>query len=168
MQRFLDKPILVCIGELQRDRITGEQSIHASNCAGAGCSNLYPIRNLVHSHMAEQSLCTHTSMFQLSRSSHCGPNLNHFQHVALLAILFQPALLLIDFGHFQYNSVMLGIPPTLEDPIDADLSIRAYITCHRLLRTRARCSGGRLFRTQSRVQTNGFVLCASDRLISTS
>ncbi|KAI9465420.1 glycosyltransferase family 57 protein [Lactarius psammicola] len=27
---------------------------------------------------------------------------------ALLALLFQPALLLIDFGHFQYNSVMLG------------------------------------------------------------
>jgi alpha-1,3-glucosyltransferase len=30
------------------------------------------------------------------------------QHTALLALLFHPALLLIDFGHFQYNSVMLG------------------------------------------------------------
>ncbi|KAI0081538.1 hypothetical protein K474DRAFT_1656321 [Panus rudis PR-1116 ss-1] len=30
------------------------------------------------------------------------------QHVALLTLLLQPALLLIDFGHFQYNSVMLG------------------------------------------------------------
>ncbi|KAF9450577.1 glycosyltransferase family 57 protein [Macrolepiota fuliginosa MF-IS2] len=30
------------------------------------------------------------------------------QELALLTLLFQPALLLIDFGHFQYNSVMLG------------------------------------------------------------
>jgi len=28
---------------------------------------------------------------------------------AFLTLLFQPALLLIDFGHFQYNSVMLGV-----------------------------------------------------------
>ncbi|TRM64053.1 ALG6, ALG8 glycosyltransferase family-domain-containing protein [Schizophyllum amplum] len=31
------------------------------------------------------------------------------QHAALLLLLTQPALLLIDFGHFQYNSVMLGL-----------------------------------------------------------
>ncbi|KAG5635041.1 hypothetical protein H0H81_012625 [Sphagnurus paluster] len=31
------------------------------------------------------------------------------QHIALLTLLFQPALLLIDSGHFQYNSVMLGL-----------------------------------------------------------
>ncbi|KAI0333646.1 glucosyltransferase [Cubamyces sp. BRFM 1775] len=31
------------------------------------------------------------------------------QELALAALLFQPALLLIDFGHFQYNSVMLGL-----------------------------------------------------------
>lgn len=30
------------------------------------------------------------------------------QHLALLLLLFQPALILIDSGHFQYNSVMLG------------------------------------------------------------
>ncbi|KAJ7212099.1 glycosyltransferase family 57 protein [Mycena pura] len=30
------------------------------------------------------------------------------QNLALATLLFQPALLLIDFGHFQYNSVMLG------------------------------------------------------------
>ncbi|KAJ7761486.1 glycosyltransferase family 57 protein [Mycena maculata] len=30
------------------------------------------------------------------------------QNLALMTLLFQPALLLIDFGHFQYNSVMLG------------------------------------------------------------
>ncbi|KAI9509204.1 glycosyltransferase family 57 protein [Russula earlei] len=31
------------------------------------------------------------------------------QNGALLTLLFHPALLLIDFGHFQYNSVMLGL-----------------------------------------------------------
>lgn len=30
------------------------------------------------------------------------------QNLALLTLLFQPALLLIDFGHFQFNSVMLS------------------------------------------------------------
>ena len=30
------------------------------------------------------------------------------QELALLTLIYQPALLLIDFGHFQYNSVMLG------------------------------------------------------------
>lgn len=30
------------------------------------------------------------------------------KHLALLTMLLQPALLLVDFGHFQYNSVMLG------------------------------------------------------------
>ena len=34
----------------------------------------------------------------------------HFfsQELAFLTLILQPALLLIDFGHFQYNSVMLG------------------------------------------------------------
>lgn len=31
------------------------------------------------------------------------------QNLASLTLLFQPALLLIDFGHFQYNSIMLGL-----------------------------------------------------------
>ncbi len=31
------------------------------------------------------------------------------KNAALLTLLFQPALLLVDFGHFQYNSVMLGM-----------------------------------------------------------
>ncbi|TCD70905.1 Glucosyltransferase-like protein [Steccherinum ochraceum] len=42
-----------------------------------------------------------TRVWQGSRSTRT-------QHVALLSLLLQPALLLIDFGHFQYNSVMLG------------------------------------------------------------
>jgi alpha-1,3-glucosyltransferase len=35
--------------------------------------------------------------------------LKHSQNAALLTLLFHPALLIIDFGHFQYNSVMLGM-----------------------------------------------------------
>ncbi|CCF55943.1 hypothetical protein KAFR_0A05070 [Kazachstania africana CBS 2517] len=31
------------------------------------------------------------------------------QYIAATAILFQPSLMLIDHGHFQYNSVMLGL-----------------------------------------------------------
>lgn len=31
------------------------------------------------------------------------------QYMAAAAILFQPSLMLIDYGHFQYNSVMLGL-----------------------------------------------------------
>ncbi|KDQ25750.1 glycosyltransferase family 57 protein [Pleurotus ostreatus PC15] len=34
---------------------------------------------------------------------------NRTQNLSFLTLLFQPALLLIDFGHFQYNSVMLGL-----------------------------------------------------------
>lgn len=41
---------------------------------------------------------------------------------ALLTILFQPALLLIDFGHFQYNSVMLG-------EVNPRSAIRMFINC---------------------------------------
>lgn len=37
-----------------------------------------------------------------------GSRSSHTQHTALLALLLQPALILIDSGHFQYNSVMLG------------------------------------------------------------
>ncbi|KZT09122.1 glycosyltransferase family 57 protein [Laetiporus sulphureus 93-53] len=43
---------------------------------------------------------THT--WQRSRSART-------QEYALSVLLLQPALLLIDFGHFQYNSVMLGL-----------------------------------------------------------
>ncbi|KAG2069054.1 hypothetical protein BDR04DRAFT_1078626 [Suillus decipiens] len=46
------------------------------------------------------------------------------RHAALLTLLFHPALLLIDFGHFQYNSVMLGL--TL-------LAINAFAAGHDLL-----------------------------------
>ncbi|KAG0696080.1 glycosyltransferase family 57 protein [Suillus ampliporus] len=46
------------------------------------------------------------------------------RHTALLTLLFHPALLLIDFGHFQYNSVMLGL--TL-------LAINAFAAGHDLL-----------------------------------
>ncbi|KAH8104721.1 glycosyltransferase family 57 protein [Cristinia sonorae] len=47
------------------------------------------------------ALVMFTRVWQGGRSSRT-------QHSALMSLLFQPALLLIDFGHFQYNSVMLG------------------------------------------------------------
>ena len=37
-----------------------------------------------------------------------GSRSSRTQHTAHLALLLQPALILIDSGHFQYNSVMLG------------------------------------------------------------
>ncbi|EMD39848.1 glycosyltransferase family 57 protein [Gelatoporia subvermispora B] len=46
------------------------------------------------------------------------------QELVLLVLLFHPALALIDFGHFQYNSVMLGL--TL-------LAINFFSTGHDLL-----------------------------------
>ncbi|KAG1739596.1 glycosyltransferase family 57 protein [Suillus lakei] len=46
------------------------------------------------------------------------------RHVALLTLLFHPALLLVDFGHFQYNSVMLGL---------TILAINAFAAGHDLL-----------------------------------
>ncbi|KAJ6559179.1 glycosyltransferase family 57 protein [Mycena vulgaris] len=47
------------------------------------------------------ALLMFTRVWQASRSKRT-------QNLALLTLLFQPALLLVDFGHFQYNSVMLG------------------------------------------------------------
>ncbi|KAF8895501.1 ALG6, ALG8 glycosyltransferase family-domain-containing protein [Infundibulicybe gibba] len=38
-----------------------------------------------------------------------GTRSHRTQEMAILTLLLQPALLLIDFGHFQYNSVMLGL-----------------------------------------------------------
>ncbi|KAJ6585003.1 glucosyltransferase [Mycena capillaripes] len=47
------------------------------------------------------ALVMFTRIWQATRSKRT-------QNLALMTLLFQPALLLIDFGHFQYNSVMLG------------------------------------------------------------
>ncbi|KAJ7459872.1 glycosyltransferase family 57 protein [Mycena latifolia] len=47
------------------------------------------------------ALLMFTRIWQASRSKRT-------QNLALVILLFQPALLLVDFGHFQYNSVMLG------------------------------------------------------------
>ncbi|KIM66625.1 glycosyltransferase family 57 protein [Scleroderma citrinum Foug A] len=45
------------------------------------------------------------------------------QHAAFLILLFQPALLLTDFGHFQYNSVMLGLTLLALDSFAAGLDV---------------------------------------------
>ncbi|KAI0057837.1 hypothetical protein BV25DRAFT_1892293 [Artomyces pyxidatus] len=47
------------------------------------------------------------ALWMFTRIWHAGRS-RRTQNLALLTLLFQPALLLIDFGHFQYNSVMLG------------------------------------------------------------
>ncbi|KAJ7044140.1 glycosyltransferase family 57 protein [Mycena alexandri] len=47
------------------------------------------------------ALIMFTRVWQATRSKRT-------QNLALVTLLFQPALLLVDFGHFQYNSVMLG------------------------------------------------------------
>lgn len=48
------------------------------------------------------------------------------QYIAAAAILFQPSLLLIDHGHFQYNSVMLGLTIyTINNLLDGFYSMAA-------------------------------------------
>ncbi|THU87032.1 hypothetical protein K435DRAFT_731058 [Dendrothele bispora CBS 962.96] len=47
------------------------------------------------------------AVFMFSRTW-LGTRSKRTQNLAFIAMLFNPALLLIDFGHFQYNSVMLG------------------------------------------------------------
>ncbi|KAF9220297.1 hypothetical protein BS17DRAFT_787870 [Gyrodon lividus] len=48
------------------------------------------------------------ALYAFTRTWH-GTRSSRTQHAALVTLLFHPALLLIDFGHFQYNSVMLGL-----------------------------------------------------------
>ncbi|KAG1884188.1 glycosyltransferase family 57 protein [Suillus subluteus] len=64
------------------------------------------------------------------------------RHAALLTLLFHPALLLIDFGHFQYNSVMLGKSLSIGSVSDSHqhilsgltlLAINAFAVGHDLL-----------------------------------
>lgn len=48
------------------------------------------------------------------------------QYIAAAAILFQPSLMLIDHGHFQYNSVMLGLTVyTINNLLDEFYSLAA-------------------------------------------
>lgn len=88
------------------------------------------------------------------------------QHVALLTLLLQPALIIVDSGHFQYNSVMLGASSITSTSKSTDqTTCRIYLAGDELLCNRSRSPWCRLFRPQSRVQTNGTVLCSCHRLI---
>ncbi|KAL1950330.1 hypothetical protein VTO73DRAFT_5454 [Trametes versicolor] len=49
------------------------------------------------------------------------------QELALAILLFQPALILIDFGHFQYNSVMLGFTLLAANFFAAELDLLGAI-----------------------------------------
>ncbi len=47
------------------------------------------------------------------------------QDLAFLVLITQPALFLVDFGHFQYNSVMLGVSSSLpQRPVILTLFVR--------------------------------------------
>ncbi|KAE8210846.1 hypothetical protein CF327_g5335 [Tilletia walkeri] len=48
-------------------------------------------------------------LFFLSRRLRGSGRGTRTRSIAQLSVLFQPALILIDYGHFQYNSVMLGL-----------------------------------------------------------
>ncbi|KAG7088380.1 hypothetical protein E1B28_012381 [Marasmius oreades] len=53
-------------------------------------------------------LLVYVPALHLFKTSWLGTRSKRTQELAFLTLMFQPALLLIDFGHFQYNSVMLG------------------------------------------------------------
>ncbi|KAI5300234.1 hypothetical protein KEM56_002622, partial [Ascosphaera pollenicola] len=50
-----------------------------------------------------------------------------FSYIALPAILLQPASMLIDHGHFQYNTVMLGFVVATIESIEADRLLWACV-----------------------------------------
>ena len=99
------------IGYFSRYRVSRKQAIHADNCRCVGCSCVCASFVYVLSNMASKSIETHTGTSKID-SLVCiiSQTLSIFhQELAFLTLILQPALLLIDFGHFQYNSVMLGI-----------------------------------------------------------
>ncbi|KAL0069802.1 Glucosyltransferase-like protein [Marasmius tenuissimus] len=53
-------------------------------------------------------LLVYVPAIHLFKSRWLGTRSKRTQELAFLILMLQPALLLIDFGHFQYNSVMLG------------------------------------------------------------
>ncbi len=57
-----------------------------------------------------KALVQHDDRYNYSHAFNliCSNTALHLKELALATLLFQPALVLIDFGHFQYNSVMLG------------------------------------------------------------
>lgn len=55
------------------------------------------------------SRSSRTQVFMLDSMSTMAANILPPQNLALFVLLVQPALTIIDFGHFQYNSVMLGV-----------------------------------------------------------
>lgn len=93
------------------------------------------------------------------------------QHYALLVLLLQPALLLVDFGHFQYNSVMLGTfgrsSLVLTPFTFSDLHLhRLCALCSQLFCHRTGSNRRSFLCAQSGFQTNGTVLRASHRIVS--
>lgn len=65
----------------------------------------------LYTHLASWPLTTNTGIPHSTPLSINASLTMAEKNAALLTLLFQPALLLIDFGHFQYNSAMLGVYP---------------------------------------------------------
>jgi ALG6, ALG8 glycosyltransferase family len=88
------------------------------------------------------------------------------QNAALLTLLFHPALLLIDFGHFQFNSVMLG--PFLAHGLASNNTNddRRFHTPRRHeFHFRKGSPGSLLLFSQLGIQADGLVLRTSRRLV---
>ena len=88
------------------------------------------------------------------------------QEQAFLVLLLQPALLLVDHGHFQYNSVMLGkfgyrqLNPLLIK------RCRLQPSFYKLPQSRPRCLWSDILCTKPWIQTNGSVLLPCYRRVS--
>ena len=91
------------------------------------------------------------------------------QELAFLTLILQPALLLIDFGHFQYNSVMLGkLITTYHDNKGESscLVCRSYAPFSQFFCYWTRSHGSIFFRSESWFQANDFVLCTCNWLVA--
>lgn len=89
-------------------RVHGEQTLHAIHSGGQRPSGVHAGVVSLRHELARESLASHSGILILLVCIQDGLNSELVQHTAFLTLALHPALLLIDFGHFQYNSVMLG------------------------------------------------------------
>lgn len=103
----VDRALVVRPACVSWHRNRGQQSFHAVNRDGIGRVGVSTCHLDVCPDVARKPVEADTGV---SEQSYIQSSLSDSGHknIALLTLLFQPALLLIDSGHFQYNSVMLG------------------------------------------------------------
>lgn len=103
---FSNIPSMVRAGYFTRIRKHREQAVYASDGTVPRCSPVRPSALHVLKSVARNQVETHSGMRMYH---HCHViHILVLQSLSFLVLILQPALLLIDFGHFQYNSVMLG------------------------------------------------------------